>query len=289
MSPSVCANCGAALNGPYCAACGQSRASVNRPLGVLLGESVTDLVDLDGRFLRTLRLLILAPGRLSREYVDGRRARYTPPFRLFLVASVVFFLATASSSGVIHVQSDPEASTTGVGLYIAPESLTDETGQTACELAANSEALWAGLGRRLSCGLTRVVENTEQAEALTGPLVRQLPLVLAPALALLTALIYRGQRAYAAHLIFALHVHSGAFLWFAVTGPLNLLATEAGAVAGLGLALVHAGRALHGFFQRRWWVGALKSLLVILGYGVVFFLAAGVIVGVALYNAGAVE
>lgn len=41
---------------------------------------------------RSLRALLLQPGRLTLEYLEGRRVRYIAPFRLYLAASVVFFL-----------------------------------------------------------------------------------------------------------------------------------------------------------------------------------------------------
>lgn len=47
---------------------------------------------LDGRLLRTLPMLMLRPGRMTRQYIDGMRARFVPPFRLFLLTSVIFFL-----------------------------------------------------------------------------------------------------------------------------------------------------------------------------------------------------
>jgi hypothetical protein len=46
----------------------------------------------DSRLLHTLRLLLLHPGGLSNEWVDGKRARYVPPFRLYIVASFILFL-----------------------------------------------------------------------------------------------------------------------------------------------------------------------------------------------------
>ena len=52
--------------------------------------------ELDGRAYRTLYFLFTRPGFLAREYVSGRRASYTPPLRLFLVISIVFFLTVSA-------------------------------------------------------------------------------------------------------------------------------------------------------------------------------------------------
>src|SRR5262245_30293653 len=93
-----CASCDAPLSGPYCAQCGE------RTLGpealtlhhFLVNTVVQELLSIDGALWRTLRLLFLRPGRLSLEYVAGRRRAYLNPFRLLLVAIVVYLLMTSS-------------------------------------------------------------------------------------------------------------------------------------------------------------------------------------------------
>ncbi|MFA5684054.1 MAG: DUF3667 domain-containing protein [Lysobacteraceae bacterium] len=90
----ACANCNAVLVGEYCAACGQRRfRDSDRRLGHLLGEAFEQLTDLDGRFLRSLRGLMLRPGRIARDWFDGRKARWMSPLTLFLFANVLFFFA----------------------------------------------------------------------------------------------------------------------------------------------------------------------------------------------------
>ena len=88
----TCRNCGAALAGDFCHVCGQSAQSVRRPFWSLLGESVETLFAIDGRIARTLPDLIFRPGRMTRAYLDGQRARFIPPFRLYVLASLLFFI-----------------------------------------------------------------------------------------------------------------------------------------------------------------------------------------------------
>jgi hypothetical protein len=90
----ACANCGALLHGPWCHECGQKRiAPSDRRLAHLLAQFLGALTDLDSRFWRTLRTLFLQPGALSRDYLDGRRQRWMPPMTVFLLATVLYFLA----------------------------------------------------------------------------------------------------------------------------------------------------------------------------------------------------
>jgi len=85
-----CANCGAALAGPYCALCGQ-RARELDSTAALVREALDEIFTLEGRPVRTLRCLLLKPGLVAAEYIGGRRRSYTPPVRLFLSASAAFF------------------------------------------------------------------------------------------------------------------------------------------------------------------------------------------------------
>jgi Protein of unknown function (DUF3667) len=87
-----CLNCGALLAGAYCSECGQ-RAQVRRlSMAALFHYVLHDLVDLDSRLWRTLTALLLHPGRLTNEFITGRRTFYFPPFRLYLVLSLVYFI-----------------------------------------------------------------------------------------------------------------------------------------------------------------------------------------------------
>ena len=87
-----CPNCGAMLMGEYCASCGQSAMDMQRPFWTLIKDVLDNVFSLDGRLWRTVPALIFRPGHVTRSYLDGKRARYVPPFRLFLIASVLFFL-----------------------------------------------------------------------------------------------------------------------------------------------------------------------------------------------------
>jgi hypothetical protein len=94
-----CLNCGSLLTGQYCASCGQRAKSRLISIFELVRDAVGDLFELDSRLWRTLIPLTVRPGRLTREYLMGRRARYMPPFRTYLVLSLVFFLVAFFDPG----------------------------------------------------------------------------------------------------------------------------------------------------------------------------------------------
>lgn len=106
----VCANCGAALSGEYCATCGQRHEPHLHTVAHFAGEAFESISHADSRLWRTLWYLLSRPGFLTREFFAGRRVRYLPPFRLYLVISVVFFLVVGLPEGAMY-QVDGEPTT----------------------------------------------------------------------------------------------------------------------------------------------------------------------------------
>jgi len=106
----ACLNCGTPLAGPFCHYCGQPDKNLMRFFPVLLRELLADFLDFDSRFARTMKPLLFHPGKLTRDYLDGRRFRYTPPLRLYIFASMAFFLIAAMlASSAIGNNSDGQA------------------------------------------------------------------------------------------------------------------------------------------------------------------------------------
>ena len=125
LSPN-CLNCGSRLKGQYCAVCGQRAHSRLISLWELVNDAFGDLFELDSRIWRTLIPLLLRPGRLTRDYLEGRRVRYMPPFRTYLVLSLLFFVVAFF---------DPRDD---LGLLFEPEP--EPTVEEIAEKAAQAEA-----------------------------------------------------------------------------------------------------------------------------------------------------
>lgn len=88
----VCSDCGAETSGNFCANCGQP-THVHRSLLHLGEELLHGVMHFDARIWRTLPLLWLNPGRLTREWVEGKRTRYVSPLAIFLFTLFVMFFA----------------------------------------------------------------------------------------------------------------------------------------------------------------------------------------------------
>lgn len=253
-----CANCGDTTPGAYCPSCGQARRLTLVSLNEMLVDFLDDQLSLNSRLPRTVAALLVRPGFLTQEYLRGRIASYIRPLRLYLGASVTFFLLlSVLDSGWLQVGEDP--STSPVPEIPADAPLSPEQRQqiataqrTATALQAAAPELVGGKSwvdeielQTSSPALNRLVEEKKaHFRGMTpGEAVRQvggefrehvptMMFLLLPVFALLLKLFYAGRkRLYVEHFVFALHLHAFAFAAFSVM----LVARHEMVSLGLGL------------------------------------------------------
>ena len=132
-----CLNCGTRLRGQYCGNCGQRSRSRLISLWELISDAFGDLFELDSRLWQTLKPLVGRPGRLTHDYLQGRRARYMPPFRMYLVLSLVFFLVAffdPRGDFSLVTETEPEATPS------VDEGASDSAAVQAPELSEAEQA-----------------------------------------------------------------------------------------------------------------------------------------------------
>jgi len=87
-----CPNCGCGRMEQFCPRCGQENTDPVVPLRYLLRDIVDEVLKVDGRIWATLRALLFRPGQLTRDFLDGRRAAYIGPLKLYMAVSAAYFL-----------------------------------------------------------------------------------------------------------------------------------------------------------------------------------------------------
>lgn len=87
-----CLNCGEIVSGKYCSNCGQKFQPTKLPLRLYIEHTVETLFNIDNRVFKTLKDLFLRPGKITKDYLAGKRATYLPPLRIYLSISLVYFL-----------------------------------------------------------------------------------------------------------------------------------------------------------------------------------------------------
>ncbi len=226
MSGPECANCGAPLYGPYCSECGQHAHESSRAIGTLFHDAWHVVTHVDTRFWRTIGMLLAKPGSLTREYFAERRARYLPPFRLYIVLSLLFFALASLTGGASGIRAfDPEASrrASADATAAAADAPTAELGEAGSEYNVDHKDCdhvqafgWQWFERSLTeaCRRAAADHGRSAARAFVANIPKMM-FVFLPLMALLMLLLYwRPRRYYVEHLVYFLHTHSALFLAF---------------------------------------------------------------------------
>ena len=90
LEPVDCPNCGAPGASAFCPQCGQKRR-VHRTLSAIFHDLIHGVLHLDGKFWATMPLLTFRPGKLTRRYIDGERAKFVSPMAMFLFTVFAMF------------------------------------------------------------------------------------------------------------------------------------------------------------------------------------------------------
>jgi len=210
----ACVSCGTALAGPYCHACGERRrAPEELSARHFLRDFGDDVFDLDSRAVRSLRILLLRPGKLTLEYVEGRRKAYVSPLRLYLIVFAVMLFVT-----LLLPQTQPQQG----------DRIADFFRHTVH---------WVAVQRSLTDAAAERAITQTSAQYVTWISVL-IPLVFA---AFLFAVFHRRRRWFGEHLVFATHFATFNFLVALLLIPFQLLllrVTPAAAVIVSAAALV---------------------------------------------------
>ena len=280
-APRYCRNCHEKLGGEYCPRCGQREGRADMRFLDLAGELTGDLLDFDSRLWRTLAYLLFRPGKLTAEFIAGRRARYLPPLRLYLVISFIMFLVMSlGANRIVSVQEDGEEELSdsvvaGVDLEASSDEANDpNVVPDSIDLADADSPQWLqDVDQRLEGNVDKLrADPGEFFETLVNYLP-QMMFVLLPAFALLLRLVYLLQPFhYLQHLVFSLHYHAFVYLLFLLAQLLELFTVNIDGLLSLGL-LVYLPLALHRCYGSSWRGSLGKSLFLYVTYGVLLLLA----------------
>ena len=212
----------------------------------LIGESFFDYFHFDSKFFRTIIPLLVKPGKLTAEFMDGKRKTYVEPFKLFLVISVIYFLLLPLGG---EPNQDQERTTSAAfperaqqtGLVQQKKYSIDQkkysidgvpvtvTGRDSMRREIDSIGLKAYVNKRwpqygaviklfIRQGLKIILYAEKSFTTTLEHTASKMIFLLIPVFALLLKLVYRKtQRLYYEHLIFSLHLHAFIFLALTVT------------------------------------------------------------------------
>ncbi|MCB0820385.1 MAG: DUF3667 domain-containing protein, partial [Bacteroidetes bacterium] len=243
-----CLNCGKLVEHRFCGFCGQENIETHQRFGDLVYHFFEDLTHYEGKFWKTIRLLLFSPGKLTKIYLSGQRVSYVPPVRLYIFISfLAFFIPYLMPSEKQDLQEkrqkflDSYVDETADGSMIAQKTelgfMIDLPGkfENKQQLDSTLESyhgeldLASELLYRKSYDL-RKYNPLEVGEKFISTLVKSIPKALfiyMPLFAFVLGIFHRNKKwFYFDHGIFTLHYFSFAllvFVIFSVLVPLDLI------------------------------------------------------------------
>jgi hypothetical protein len=200
----------------------------------LAGDAWNELSGYDGRIAATFGAL-LKPGMLTRDYIEGRRARYLSPVRLYLVVSLVYFLVAAAAPS-LDAQNGQQTVGPGIRFGVSgagPDTLMspEEREQLLAELES---APW--VARPL---LKAIATDPKAFRANLFTTMPRVFFAMLPLFAAIVSLFYRRET-FPTSLVFAVHVHAFSFaaLTIAEATKFSGSRTAAGIVGVCALVVV---------------------------------------------------
>lgn len=262
-----CLNCGTPAAGNFCPQCGQETASLPGSLTAFLRRRMTAALTREGRLWQTLSKLLFSPGAMTADYLRGRRARYVPPFKLYLVTSVLVFgmaqwfglnlgLQFYGTHGIpIHRSTRLSAEQSDALTRLTPVRIILE------QLETPAVRRFAALSPE---------DRFKFLRARRAPYASSFVLFLVPLFALVLDLFYRERR-YAEHLVFGLHCQTFLLLVLLAQArlppvPANVLSYWTVAYLAIALKRVYGGT----------WPGTLVRGSLVLALYFALFIAANI-------------
>ena len=244
--------------GEYCFRCGQKRIPEDHlSMRHFMHEAVVHVGDFEHtKIFRTGRALLFSPGRLTNEYIAGRRVDWITPLKAFLVLfALTFFLYSAFKPVAIYdvttlMDLDPRGT-----LRKGMERLAERRGMSYDALIAAVNAKW------------RTYVSLSQ-------------FIFPPLFAVIVTAFYARQRRYfVEHLVFSTHYQTFALLAVVLAWPLYLLTglgmSRANAVLAVfmtALMITYLIIAVRNVYQQSWLVSSVKGLLLYVGYYFIYFI-----------------
>ncbi|MDP1579863.1 MAG: DUF3667 domain-containing protein [Candidatus Didemnitutus sp.] len=195
-----CANCAEPQIAQFCAHCGEKRlAPADHTLRRFFEHLFEAFTHADGKIFLSVRCLLTRPGRLTADYLHGKRKPYIPPLQLFLIANLIFFL--------LHPL---------IGSNTLTTDLNTQLHYTWHHTIAEAWVAPRLVARSVTAEVYAVTFNPAATT-----LAKSLVILVVPLFSLaVLALHWRQRRHYSAHLVFSLHF--GAFWMLLICATLAL-------------------------------------------------------------------
>ena len=275
----TCPNCHNSFNKEfkYCPECGQANKNFKLDVKYFFSKFLSGMFNLDSKIFRTLKLLFLKPGMLSKEFIAGRRNSYIPPVRLYLIGSLIYFTISALLNDPVKLKSD-NSSITQDGIVITLDELdslksTNNESDSTIQNVNKSDSL---LIENITLGKAQKLGTKEGRKQFNENIKKYLPIgmfIFVPLTAFLFFILFRKNSYYIEHLIFVIHLQTLFYLIFIIISVIELVFS--GTVIELITGIMFISILLSWikkYYRANWWTTIWKAIVFIIMYGFIFLI-----------------
>lgn len=280
-----CLNCNYSFNQSenYCPNCGQENHDLKIPFSHFVEEFLEGILHFDSKVWHTLKTLFFYPGKITNDFLEGKRVSFVPPIRLYVFFSFIFFLTLS----LVFNHKDEDKKLTQI---IAEEGKADKEEISkvfdSLEFKVNIED---SIGTKESQEIER---KLRKIGSMTGGDINQLNqkvykilsfalFFLLPVFALIMKLMYRSShKFYYEHFIAAIHYHVIIFIILLIAIGFYAISLPSASYLILFFgALVYFINSLRAVYHQSWLRTTVKAVLIFWVYGIILL---AVIVTIAL-------
>ena len=307
LKGNVCPNCNKPMGEEdrFCPHCGQKLLEKgDYSVRKFLVESVGDFFHFDSKFMHTIVPLLIKPGLLTKEYLEGKRQRFFHPFKMFLFISVVYFLVTGITSDKKEPEFEPAIKNTQTGENKPSNTFQITTNNPSLQRlnSMNPDTLREKVQK---VGINKFVKNEFPGTSkfkqfiakqyikinLSGSerfiedmnhKISKMVFLVIPFFAGLLKLFYiRRKTNYFNHLIFSFHFHSFIFMLFLIWELLSLV-MKISFFFILPIITVYLFLALKRVYSQSRGKTLVKTFLLHIGYIIVLLVFFIIVIGYSL-------
>jgi hypothetical protein len=275
-----CPNCETAFDNSfkYCPNCGQANKKLSLSFKYFISEFLTGMFNLDSKIFRTLKLLFFKPGKLSKEFIEGRRNTYIPPVRLYLAGSLIYFTVSSFFSDPIKFTDDSNITADSASNTITMNNLDSlqhflNEDDTLSELVGSGDSI---IEAHVNKSRLKKISTPEGQKKFKEKIMDYIPIgmfFLVPLTALLFFLLFKKDTYYIEHLIFVIHLQTLFYLIFTVLNLLEIfINTEIMEAITAIIFITVLVSWVKKYYMLNWLKTIGKTILLLMMYAIVYLL-----------------
>lgn len=285
-----CPNCDTIYTGNFCPHCGQANGTFDKPLRFIVADFAGNIFAFDTRLWNTLKTIFIQPGKMAQDIMNGKRARYMPPFRLYVFVSFIFFLmlnySVPSNRDFGELENSLQTAIANDSLEIQ-DSIYLQQMMDSLRIETKKESNNLDLfGNSYELDVPDIIKHPKRYFSKFLRWVSTAMFFLMPIYGFLLWVFFRQtQRHYFGHLILAINQHVFTFLLFIVLMLIEFVFPNNQSDIGTWMMLsipIYYFLGAHRLYKRSWSTTLMRLALIGLFYGMVGLAALIFIVGITV-------